>query len=287
MRIAEIATDHGTVTAARARSALSAMFNWAIREGLEITANPVLGTNRPATPRSRERTLSDSELAEIWTALGDDDYGRIVKMLILTGQRRDEVGGMRWVELNLSKRVWTIPGTRTKNHREHSLPLTDSAISLLPPTSNTREHVFGDGPRRKGDQQRGFSGWSKSKQMLDARILAKRRELGVNGEPKAPLSNWWLHDLRRTAATVMADRLRVLPHIVEAILNHVGGHRAGVAGVYNLARYEDEMRAALTAWADHIDRLLRDKETIDPETTIPTREAQSASQKTPASAAPN
>jgi integrase len=93
-RIAEIATDQGAVTAARARAALSAMFNWAIREGLDIAANPVVGTNRPAEPKSRERVLADSELAEIWAAFGDDDYGRIVKLLMLTAQRRDEVGGM-------------------------------------------------------------------------------------------------------------------------------------------------------------------------------------------------
>jgi integrase len=140
-RIAEIATDHGAVTAARARAALSAMFNWAIREGLDIPANPVLGTNRPAEPRSRERVLTNSEIAEIWGGLGDSDYGRIVKLLMLTAQRRDEVGGMRWTELDLDKNVWTIPSTRTKNHREHTLPLTDAAIALLPPRLESREHV--------------------------------------------------------------------------------------------------------------------------------------------------
>jgi integrase len=256
-RMGEIATDNGAVTAARARSALSAMFNWAIREGLEIPANPVLGTNRPAEPRSRERTLTDGELAEIWIGLEDDDYGRILKLLILTAQRRDEVGGMRWAELDSSRCLWTLLGSRTKNHREHAVPLTDAAISLLPPRSESREHVFGDGPRRKGDVHRGFSGWSKSKSTLDERLLAKRKEMAGAGDAVLPLSEWWLHDLRRTAATVMADRLGVLPHIVEAVLNHVSGHRAGVAGVYNLARYETEMRAALTAWADHVDRIVR------------------------------
>jgi len=278
-RIAAIATDHGAVTAARARSALSAMFNWAIREGLEIPANPVLGTNRPAEPRSRERTLTDGELAEIWTGLGDDDYGRIVKLLILTAQRRDEVGGMRWAELDSSKRVWTIPGARTKNHREHAVPLTDSAMSLLPPRGENREHVFGDGPRREGDEHRGFSGWSKSKATLNARLLARRQKLAGADETIAPLADWWLHDLRRTAATVMADRLGVLPHIVEAVLNHVSGHRAGVAGVYNLARYEAEMRAALSAWADHVDRIVRHSSVIDLEGDAPVDDALLGSEK--------
>jgi len=86
-----VAKNNGAVTAARARSALSAMFNWAVREGLEIPVNPVLGTNRPAAPRSRERTLTNAELAEIWKGLEDDDYGRIVKLLILTAQRRTKL----------------------------------------------------------------------------------------------------------------------------------------------------------------------------------------------------
>ncbi len=255
-RIAKIATDQGAVTAARARAALSAMFNWAIREGLDIAANPVLGTNRPAEPKSRERVLTDSELAEIWATFGDDDYGRIVKLLMLTAQRRDEVGGMRWTELDSDKNVWTIPSTRTKNHREHTVPLTDAAIALIPLRREGREHVFGDGPRRKGDSHRGFSGWSKSKAALDARILATREKAADAGVEAEPLPDWRLHDLRRTAATVMADRLGVLPHIVEAVLNHVSGHRAGVAGVYNLARYEAEMRAALRAWADYVNGIV-------------------------------
>jgi integrase len=98
-RVAEIAEDQGPVAAARARAALSAMFNWAIREGLDIPANPVLGSNRPAEPKSRDRVLTDSELAAIWSACGDDDYGRIVRLLILTAQRRDEIGGLRWDEI--------------------------------------------------------------------------------------------------------------------------------------------------------------------------------------------
>ncbi|WP_426410034.1 tyrosine-type recombinase/integrase [Bradyrhizobium ganzhouense] len=245
-RLDEIAIDKGPVAAAHARAALSAMFNWAIRDGLDIPANPVMGTNRPAVPKSRERVLTDAELAEIWRACGDDDYGRIIRLLMLTAQRRDEVGGMLWPEI--AGDAWTLPGTRTKNHREHLLPLPSAALALLPARRNDRDHVFGDGPRREGDTPRGFSGWSKSKAALDARILAARRKIN----PKADGLDWRLHDLRRTAATVMADRLGVLPHIVEAILNHVSGHRAGVAGVYNRARYVAEMRDALERWSEHL-----------------------------------
>lgn len=245
-RIVEIATAQGPVAATRARAALSAMFNWAIRDGLDIPANPVTGTNRPARPQSRERVLTDGELKAIWLACGDDDYGRIVRLLILTAQRRDEVGAMRWTEL--AGNAWTIPGQRTKNHREHTVPLSPQALTLIEAQShrNDRDFIFGDGPRRLGDTQRGFSGWSKAKAALDERI--------VDAQGK-PLPAWTIHDLRRTAATMMADKLGVLPHIIEAVLNHISGHRAGVAGVYNRARYEAEMRAALCAWGDYVEGL--------------------------------
>lgn len=253
-RVAEIEAKHGAVSAARARTALSAMFNWAIREGLDILGNPVLGTNRPEQPKSRDRVLSDAELAEIWQACGDDDYGRIVRLLILTAQRRAEVGGMQWPELDTTAERWTLPGSRTKNHRDHVFPLVPAALALLPPQRDECDFVFGDGPRRKDDKHQGFSGWSKSKAALDTRILAARKK--VNEDAK-PLPHWTVHDLRRTAATVMADRLGVLPHVVEAILNHLSGHRAGVAGVYNRARYQIEMRDALERWAAHLARILR------------------------------
>ena len=253
-RVADIEIENGAVSAARARTALSTMFNWAIREGLDIPANPVHGTNRPEQPKSRDRVLSDVELAEIWKACGDDDYGRIVRLLILTAQRRDEVGGMQWPELDTAAEQWILPSARTKNHREHVQPLVPAALVLLPPRRADRDHVFGYGPRREGDQHRGFSGWSKSKAALDARILAARKTVDVGAKP---VPRWTLHDLRRTAATVMADRLSVLPHIVEAILNHVSGHRAGVAGVYNRARYQAEMRAALELWTEHLFRIVR------------------------------
>jgi integrase len=205
------------------------MFNWAIREGFEIPSNPVLGTNRPSEPKSRSRILTDPELAKLWAACRDEDYGRIIKLLILTAQRRDEVGGMQWGEIDATAKLWTIPAERTKNHREHSLPLTDAALALLPPPRN-RAFVLGEG-------RQGFSGWSKSKLAVDVR---------------ASVADWRPHDIRRTAATVMADRLGVLPHIVEAILNHVSGHKAGVAGVYNRATYQKEMRDAMERWGEHV-----------------------------------
>jgi integrase len=252
-RIGDIASTQGPVAATRARAALSAMFNWAIREGLDIQANPVTGTNRPGEAKSRERVLTDAELAAVWRACGDDDYGRIVRLLILTAQRRDEVGGLRWDEIVAGVDPATLlpipairlPPERVKNHREHTLPLSEAAVALLPPR-NDRDFIFGDGPRRKGDRHRGYSGWSKSKATLEKRISETLRE---------PLPHWNVHDLRRTAATIMADKLGVLPHIVEAILNHISGHKSGVAGIYNKARYLIEARDALCAWADYVTAL--------------------------------
>jgi integrase len=205
-RITEIASVHGVVSADRARTALSSMFNWAIREGLDIAANPVLSTNRPPQPGSRERVLTETELSAIWRACGDDDYGRIVRLFLLTAQRRDEVGSMQWAELDISSGLWTLPSARTKNHREHSLPSVPAALALLPHRRNGRDFLFGDGPRRSGDPHRGFSGWSKSKTALDARVAEAMGE---------PLPHWTVHDLRRSASTVMADRLGVAVQYLE------------------------------------------------------------------------
>jgi integrase len=236
-QLRSLAEDRGPVAATHARAALSAMFNWAIGEGL-ADANPVTGTNR-APAFARDRVLTDDELRAVWRACGDDDYGRIVRLLLLSGQRRNEVGGMRWAELDLARGVWTIPAARTKNRREHIVPLSAAMLSLIPePPAPSREAVF-------GHPQRGWSGWSKAKAALDWRIGD-----GTIGDP------WRLHDLRRTAATMMADRLGVLPHIIEAVLNHASGHRAGVAGIYNRASYSAEMRRALDLWGEYVGGLV-------------------------------
>lgn len=245
-RVTELTASSGATSAARARVWLSAMFNWAIREGLEIPANPVHGTNRPADGGPRKRVLADAELAAIWRSCADDDYGRIIRLLILTAQRREEIGGLRWDEVRsgvdgatlLPSASLLLPPDRTKNKREHLLPLSPQALALLPPGREGNAFVFGN---------RGFStSWSREKAALDRRIA-------VAGSRLAP---WTVHDIRRSVATRMADRLGIMPHIIEAILNHISGHKSGVAGVYNLALYEREMRSALCAWADHVAALV-------------------------------
>lgn len=242
-RLAKIAADNGPVSATRARAALSALLTWAMREGI-ADANPVIGTNRPdgrrGEAKTRERVLSDAELAEIWRACSDDDYGHIIRLLILSGQRRNEVGAMAWPEIDLDRGTWTISGDRTKNGRAHAVALPHAALAIV----ERVEHRAGT-DRLFGRGGNGFGGWSKARAALDQRIAKNR---GARAEPLGP---WVVHDLRRTVATRMAD-LGVLPHVIEAVLNHVSGHKAGVAGIYNRASYERETRAALALWADHV-----------------------------------
>ena len=223
-----IETTSGPVARNRVRSSLSAFFAWTIREGL-LETNPVAGTGKADEGGSRERVLTDKELGAIWRSLGEDQFSDIVRLLILTGQRREEIGGLRWSEVHKDRIV--LPPSRTKNRRQHEVPLSPQARAILDRQirRNSRELVFGLG-------EGGFSGWSDAKAALDQRL---------------PIPDWHLHDLRRTCATGLAE-IGVLPHIIEAILNHVSGHRAGVAGIYNRARYEGEMRDALAKWARYV-----------------------------------
>jgi integrase len=241
VRLAEIEQASGPVARNRVRSSLSAFFAWAITEGF-IELNPVAGTAKAEESGTRERVLTQAELAEVWAALEDDQFGDIVRLLILTGQRREEIGSLRWSEVDFERGLIVLPPARTKNKRLHEVPLSPLARAIIRQQPRRRDLVFGIG---KG----GFSGWSDCKAGLDQRVLAARREADHKAKP---MPDWHLHDLRRTAATVMADKLGVLPHIIEAILNHVSGHRAGVAGIYNRAKYEEEMRDALERWAVHV-----------------------------------
>lgn len=238
-RFDEITKEKGAVTANRARSTLSAMYAWAMKKG-KAESNPVAGTEKHEEG-SRDRVLNGAELAAIWRACGDDDYGHIVRLLILTGARRDEIAGVRDSELQRDLRVWSLPAERTKNGLPHDVPLSSAALAELPPARDDRDLLFGraDGP---------FSGWSRCKERLDARIAKASHD----GKPLAP---WTLHDLRRSCATGMAE-IGVQPHIVEAVLNHISGVRRGVAGIYNRAVYAAEKRDALNRWASHIEALI-------------------------------
>jgi integrase len=229
----------GSVAAARARANLSALYSWAMREGL-CDLNPVIATNNPeAGKRSRERVLSLAELAIIWKACRDDDFGRVVKLLMLTGCRRREIGELKWSELDFDRRTMTIAGARTKNHCTLMLTLPQVAIDLLRSISRRDgdDNVFAGGAP-------GFTAWSYATRLLNARIVAAQGK---------PLPDWTLHDLRRATATHMADdEIGIQPHIIEAVLNHISGHKGGPSGIYNRARYARETATALQLWSEHL-----------------------------------
>ena len=229
-RGAQAAARHGF-------AALRKLFNWMVEQGA-LTASPCTGMKTPGKAGTRDRVLTPDELANLWThaaAIGFP-FGTIAQVLALTAQRRGEVAAMKWQDIDFEKAVWTIPAERTKNGKAHSVPLPPAVLALLatvPRTAST--YVL---PAR-GKPNQPYSGYSKGKRELDA---------------SADLHDWTLHDIRRTAATGMA-RLGVAPHVVERVLNHVSGTFAGVAGIYNRFRYEDEMRAAHDAWAVHVGKI--------------------------------
>jgi integrase len=239
-----IARKHSENTAALAKDALSAFFVWAMQAGA-VEQNPVIGSYKPERSKGRNRVLSNAELVAVWRACEDDTYGKIVRLLILTGARRQEIGSLRWSELDPDlrgselepeRRTWTLPSARAKNERALTLSLPPAAWAIIDsvPREDGREHLFG---------ARGFTGWAGAKAALDKRL----------GEAVKP--PFVIHDLRRTVATRMAD-IGIPPHIIETIQNHHSGHKAGVAGVYNRSSYEREVRNALAIWADHIRSLV-------------------------------
>jgi integrase len=218
--LAKIDRASGATTTNRVRSTLSACFAWAMREGLALS-NPVVNTNK-RDEQTRERVLSNEELKRIWNAVGDDAYGTIIRLLILTGQRRSEIAELRWSEVE--GEGINLPGERTKNKRPHVIPLAPTPRRLLAERPRAGEYVFK------------FANWSIHKRLLDERS-------GVSG--------WVIHDIRRSVATGMAD-IGIQPHIIEAVLNHVSGHKGGVAGIYNRSSYAAEKAAALARWDEHV-----------------------------------
>jgi integrase len=233
--------DRGApIVANRMLAHVRKVFNWAIERDL-VAANPCAGVKPRAPEKSRDRVLSDDELKAVWQAAGAMrwPFGPIVQLLILTGQRREEVAGMRWSELSLDKKLWTLPRARVKNDSEHTIPLSEAAVEII------QRH-----PRLKGvafvfstTGHRPVSGFSKAKERL---VQA------------AAVSGWRLHDIRRTVASGMA-RVGIALPVIEKVLNHRSGSFAGIVGVYQRHSFSDEKRAALDAWARFVTTLATDK----------------------------
>jgi integrase len=247
--IDDLARDKGKVAADRARLALSGLYGWGIDRGYCDT-NPTVSIKARAQQSSRSRVLTEVELVAVWKACQDDDHGRIVRLLILTGQRRAEIGDLEWVEIDTDKRQIELPEARTKNGRAHIVPLSDEVLAILSGVEREegRDLVFGRGAG-------GFSGWSKAKGELDARISKARAQAAHKAGGK-PMPAWTLHDLRRSFVTHISEHGFAQPHVIEAVVNHVSGHKGGVAGVYNRAAYAAEKRQALELWGAHFAALV-------------------------------
>jgi integrase len=214
---------------------LSKLFGWLI-EKRRLSANPCTGVHRPPALAARDRVLADAELVKFWKAADAErkEFGALLKLLLLTGCRLNEVAGMRRDELSEDGATWTILGERTKNARAHVVPLSPPVRELIASVGTDTELVFttnGTTP---------VSGWSKIKNRLDAAI-------------KIP--PWRLHDLRRTFVTGLAE-LGIRPDVIELTVNHISGLRGGIAGVYNRSELLPERRAALERWATHVQGLV-------------------------------
>jgi integrase len=238
--LVEGVADYAPVLANRVHAALSKFFNWLASRDV-IVASPCAGVARPCKERSRDRFLSDDEIKSVWVAGNEigGAAGACIKILLLTGQRRGEVAGMRRAEID--KDIWILPPERTKNGKRHSVPLSRQAMAIVESSLQIVggvDYVF---PGARGGKLAGFS---RIKAVLDARVTFKER--------------WTLHDLRRTVASGMA-RIGVPLPVIECVLNHRGESFAGVVGVYQRHDYAAERRTALQRWADHLDEVVSDK----------------------------
>jgi integrase len=230
------------IEANRVLAATRKMFAWAVARDI-IAASPCAGVTPPSPERSRDRVLNDNELRLVWLAAKQIGwpFGPLVQLLALTGQRREEIGQMRWSEIDLEKRLWTMPPTRTKNNQQHEVALSAPAVAIL----KSVPRLAGSDLAFTTNGATPVSGYSKAKRQIDALL-----------PPNTP--HWTLHDLRRTAASGMA-RLGINLPVIEKILNHASGSFAGIVGVYQRHSFADEKRHALEAWGNFVAALVEGK----------------------------
>jgi integrase len=236
--------ERGPVMANRTLSALKTAFSWKMKRDEALLRSPCEGVDDPAAETTRDRVLSDAELAALWRAADADGFpfGPMVKLLILTGCRRDEVRKAPWAEFDLEKRLWLIPGQRVKNGRDHAVPLSDSAMAVL----EVLPRVRGGNLLFTTTGATSISGIAAAKERLHA---AMTRELGA--EPP----RWTLHDIRRTVVTGL-QALGFPMEVTEAVVNHKSGTLAGIASVYARHGFAIEKKQALDAWARHVEGLV-------------------------------
>ncbi|WP_245257163.1 tyrosine-type recombinase/integrase [Methylocystis rosea] len=242
-RLLDKMVDRGAaVTANRTFAQLRKLCRWAVSRG--ILEHNREGIEAPTTERPRDRVLDERELALVWRAAGElgFPYGQIVRLLILTGARRDEVAAARWEEIDLEKRVWNLPAERSKNRRAHSVPLSPAVVEIIErlPRFEGSGFLFSAGKTPP-------TAFSKAKARLDALITEQN-----GGEP---IPHFVIHDIRRSVASGLAS-IGIPLHVIERALNHVSGSFGRIVSVYQKHSYADEMRSAFEAWARHVERIV-------------------------------
>lgn len=242
----DIVDSGAPISANRTLAVFSRLCNWSVERGI-IAVSPCAGVKMPSAENERDRVLEGDDLRLAWRAFEAIGFphGPIEQLLLLTGARRGEVAGMRWQEVDTAARTWTLPKERSKNGVAHEIPLSDAALSIierLPRFSGP--FVFG------AEGRTAPSGFSKAKGKIDALILAEATAAGM-AAPKP----WVLHDLRRSAASGMAE-IGIAPHVIERVLNHRSGVIKGIAATYNRFEYKPQMRDALDSWARRLDAIV-------------------------------
>ncbi len=239
----------GPGAARGAHAQISAFYSWAMPRLDNLPANPARDAGRPPKGRARQRVLSKAELMELWKASDAEPFPwrAAIKLLILTGARRNEVFAADRVEFNLDEALWTIPSERAKNGNTHLLHLSEAAIAVLKtvPAIGNNPKLF---PASRGGEGHA-SGYSKAATRMREKVEAGT---GVPGD-------WTWHDIRRTVATGM-QRLGVRLEVTKAVLNHVSGTRGGIVGVYQRHDFADEKRHALNLWAAEVNSIVTGQE---------------------------
>lgn len=248
MDAVDAVAERGAGTMAnRALAAIRKFFNWCRSKDI-IKVSPCEGLSRHKREITRDRSLSDIELRSVMQAAKKIGFpfGSIVQALVLTGQRRDEVGRMRWSDVDLELATWVIPAEHSKNGKAHTVHLSDEMVTLIAEVPRIGDLVF------SANGATAYQGWSKGKARLDKLASEKLAELAANGKCDFPA--WRLHDLRRTMVTTMA-RLNVPHHVADKILNHQSGTISGVAAVYQRHEFGQERLAAMKEWGAHVSSL--------------------------------
>ena len=235
-------------------SYFSSFYSWALPRLDRLPGNPCRDAGRPPAPKPRERVLTDGEINALWRVLDEETgaFGPAIKLLLLTGQRRNEVFEAECAEFDLDARLWTIPADRAKNGKTHLVPLGPLALRLIKQLMDRDEDDTEESEKllpARGNPEAGPSGFSKAMTRIRA---------GMEINLKSPVPHWTLHDLRRTMATGL-QRIGIRLEVTEALLNHISGSRSGIIGVYQRHNYLEEKKAAISSWEKEMVRLTRAK----------------------------